>query len=48
MRGQRRATRGLATLRLGGSTASMSRIEAFEFGFGGHTLGMLLRHVGLP
>ncbi len=46
MRRQRRATRRRETLRLGG-TASMSYIEAFEFGFDGHTLGMLLKHARL-
>ena len=40
MRGQLRPTKGRRqTLRPGG-TASMSRIEAFEFGFDGRTPGM--------
>ncbi len=46
MRGQRAAIRRRETLRLGG-TASMSHIKAFEFGFDGHTLGMLVKQARL-
>ncbi len=47
MRGQRAATRRRETLTLRG-TASMSHIEAFEFGFDGQTLGKLVKQARLP